>query len=104
MVMKYLNLDPLRKESGDFISKHFDRQPDKVLVQLFYFNYFWDVRWGGSFRLFSNQNNQELLSLPPWMYFSFALKPNQQAWHEVTPVAAAAKSERLSLQVIWLRK
>ncbi len=49
-------------------------KPNKVLTQLFYFNYLWDIRWADIYKFFPVKTGPEMLSLPPWIYHSIILK------------------------------
>jgi Rps23 Pro-64 3,4-dihydroxylase Tpa1-like proline 4-hydroxylase len=100
---KKIAFEFIRYQPGDYISKHYDKQPNKVLVQLFYFNHFWDIRWGGNFKMLSSHDHTEIISLPPLIHSSVILKATPQAWHEVTPVVADAKDLRIALQVEWFQ-
>lgn len=94
-----------RYRPGDWLDAHYDKQTHKILTQLFYFNTFWDTRWGGYFHLLHPQViDKTVLAIPPLINYSVIIKPDPIAWHKVEKVAINALQPRLNLVLEFYEK
>lgn len=72
---------------GGYLAAHYDREPKKVLTQLFYLNAHWDVEWGGDFCILSPDNTHHVVAtVPPVYIYSVVVLADEKAWHAVSPV------------------
>lgn len=69
---------------NDWVDTHIDNE-NKIVTNIFYFNSYWEVDWGGFFNLY-DENNNLILSVPPLLNFSVAVKRTDQTFHGVSPV------------------
>jgi len=78
-------LEMSRYGHGDYMEKHYDREPKKRLTQLFYFNKGWSENWGANFNVLDKENTENIVfSVPPLSIYSVAVLCTNKAWHEVT--------------------
>jgi Rps23 Pro-64 3,4-dihydroxylase Tpa1-like proline 4-hydroxylase len=88
---------------GGWISPHIDN-PGKIFTQIFYFNSFWDVYWGGKLNILTSENPEDvIISVPPLSCFTATVFRSKKAWHMVEPVIPKDVT-RLSLQLEILEK
>lgn len=99
-----INVGLYKFKPGDWVAPHIDNE-DKILTQIFYFNDYWSMDWGGHFKLLtSNDIEGESFSVPPFSNFSVMLVRNDKAWHMVTPVESIAQQPRLSMQLEFIKR
>jgi Rps23 Pro-64 3,4-dihydroxylase Tpa1-like proline 4-hydroxylase len=85
--------------NGGWISPHIDN-PGKIFTQIFYFNPYWDVSWGGNLNLLRSKDSSDLiLSIPPLSHYTATIYRSNNAWHMVDPVVPKNNVKRLSLQL-----
>jgi Rps23 Pro-64 3,4-dihydroxylase Tpa1-like proline 4-hydroxylase len=78
--------------------------PGKIFTQIFYFNSFWDVYWGGKLNILTSENPEDvIISVPPLSCFTATVFRSKKAWHMVEPVIPKDVT-RLSLQLEILEK
>lgn len=94
----------MRYHDQGYLSKHYDRQPNKVLTQVFYFNDLWTSDNGGYFNLLtSSPSNNIIYSMIPNKIHSVLIKCNESAWHEVSPVKNT-KEARCSVNIEYIKR
>ena len=82
--------------NGHWLDAHYDQQKNKILTQLFYFNYYWDITWGGHLHILHPQNTSlSLLTIAPTINYSVITLAKKDAWHKVGKVQDHAKQPRL---------
>jgi Rps23 Pro-64 3,4-dihydroxylase Tpa1-like proline 4-hydroxylase len=87
-----------RYRAGDWLDAHYDKQTNKILTQLFYFNTNWHTSWGGYFEVLHPADiTQTILSVPPLINYSLIVKPTANAWHKVTQVHSSALQDRVNM-------
>ncbi len=90
--------------NGGWVSPHIDN-PGKIFTQIFYFNQFWDVTWGGKLNLLQSNNPDDIIfSIPPLSNYTATIFRGNNTWHMVEPVASSNNIQRLSLQLEVLEK
>lgn len=99
-----VNIGFYKFDKNDWVSPHVDNE-DKVLTQIFYFNQFWDINWGGHLKILGAQDPDNVLFLlPPLSNFSALIARSERAWHMVTPVTENAQACRLSMQLEFIKE
>jgi Rps23 Pro-64 3,4-dihydroxylase Tpa1-like proline 4-hydroxylase len=89
---------------GGWISPHIDN-PGKIFTQIFYFNSFWDINWGGKLVILkSNDPKDIIISVPPLVDYTATIFRSNNAWHMVEPVIPQKNLKRLSLQLEVIEK
>lgn len=97
-----INIGFYKFNPGDWVEPHIDN-PNKLVTQIFYFNEFWDYKWGGYLKLLNSKNAfDEYFSVPPLINYTAILTRSNSAWHMVTPVNDVAKTSRLSMQLEFI--
>lgn len=102
---KNYKLEFTRYRPGDWSDPHYDKQHKKVLTQLFYFNAFWDIDWGGYLNVLNPSDlNQIVLAVPPLVHSSLLIKATPNAWHGVSKVNMNAEMPRLNAVLQFYEK
>jgi Rps23 Pro-64 3,4-dihydroxylase Tpa1-like proline 4-hydroxylase len=86
---------------GSLLGPHRDL-PEKMVVQVFYFNADWDAKDGGCLSILNSADSNDLCAaVTPFVGNSAAFIRSENSWHEVTQVSKDCRQSRRSMTVTF---